>query len=175
MWIRRFGLLVLILPLLALLLVGCGGGNSTVFVVVTPTATSTPLPTATLVATATATPVPTGTISGPLGYPAGSMPALTVYAVSATNHNHYYYVHTSAGQMSYILRGVQAGTYHVLAYLTSDPTLRAGYSEAVPCGLAYGCDDHTLIDVVVQPGDHVTNISPNDWYAPPGTFPPPPT
>ena len=44
----------------------------------------------------------------------------------------------------------------------------------VPCGLQYGCNDHSLIDVVVPAGGQASGVDPADFYADPGTFPPNP-
>jgi hypothetical protein len=44
----------------------------------------------------------------------------------------------------------------------------------VPCGLKVGCTDHTLIDVTVVSGQITSGADPKDFYAEPGTFPPPP-
>jgi hypothetical protein len=41
----------------------------------------------------------------------------------------------------------------------------------VPCGVKYGCDEHTLIDVSVTAGNTGTGVDPYDYYADPGTFP----
>ena len=86
------------------------------------------------------------------------------------------YVTTKAGQASYTIDKLPPGTYHVVAYTVGGEgfpvAFAEGYTQAVPCGLATECANHTLIDVPVAPGGHVTKIDPRDGYAPPGTFPP---
>jgi hypothetical protein len=76
---------------------------------------------------------------------------------------------TASGDSSYQMT-LPAGTYYVVAY-TTDGMLSAGYTQAVPCGLSVACTDHSLIPVVVSTGSALTGISPQDWYAPPGSFP----
>jgi hypothetical protein len=41
----------------------------------------------------------------------------------------------------------------------------------VPCGVKYGCDDQTLMDMSVTAGNTTRGVDPNDCYADPGTFP----
>jgi hypothetical protein len=158
--------LLLVLPLLALTVLGCavgGGGSTTVTVVVTPT----PSP--------SATSAPAGTITGHLGYPASQIPPLVVYAISTTSSSVHFKVTTAQNQMTYSIPGVAPGTYHVVAYRIPDqPALRGGYSQFVLCGNAAGCPSHALVDVVVHAGETVGHVDPTDWYAPEGTFPPPP-
>jgi len=125
------------------------------------------------------TPAPpaTGSIAGNLMYPASGIPALRIVAFQLGTSN-YYHVDTSLGQSSYQLDGLPPGTYHVVAYTLAgggfNPGPVGGYSQMVPCGLQYGCDDHTLIDVVVTAGNVTMGVDPNDYYAPDGTFPPNP-
>ncbi len=125
-------------------------------------------------ATPTATPIPAGSIAGKLSYPAEQLPPLSIYAVDIANSAHFYSVTTAANQFTYTIPNVGPGTYHVIAYTQGSSALSGGYTKAVPCGLAYTCTDHTLIDVTVHAGENVTGIDPGDWYAPSGTFPPHP-
>jgi hypothetical protein len=87
----------------------------------------------------------------------------------------YYYADTAIGQGSYTIGNLPPGTYHVVAYVrpgggfNSGPA--GGYSQMVPCGLKYGCDDHSLIDVLVTGGAASAGVDPTDFYADPGTFP----
>jgi hypothetical protein len=48
------------------------------------------------------------------------------------------------------------------------------YSQAVPCGLAVGCDDHSLIEFQVNPGEATSGIDICDWTGVPGDVPLPP-
>jgi hypothetical protein len=118
-----------------------------------------------------------GSISGNLMYPASGIPALRIVATEVGTSN-YYHVDTVLGQSSYQIDHLPPGTYHVVAYVIPGGGfaggLSGGYSKMVPCGLAYGCNDHTLIDVVVTPGMVTTGVGPNDYYADAGTFPPNP-
>lgn len=162
---------LLILTIAAMLAIAsCSSGNATVTVVVT----STPVPTAT--PKPTATPIPTGSITGHLGYPSEFIPPLAIYAISTTSTGTHFHVDTAHNQTTYTIKGVKPGTYHVIAYLKPDqPALRGGYSQFVLCGLAASCPSHALVNVVVHPGETVKNVDPTDFYAPAGTFPPPPS
>lgn len=123
--------------------------------------------------------VATGSISGTLMYPAGGvgMPALRIVAFEV-GFPHFYHIDTALGQNTYQLDNLPPGTYRVLAYTLSGGGFNSGpiggYSQMVPCGLQYSCNDHTLIDVVVTAGHITTGVDPNDYYAPEGTFPPNP-
>ena len=123
-------------------------------------------------------------VTGRLSFPSEFIPPLRVVLFSITDGKAYY-VDTAANQAAYSLR-VPAGTYYVVSYvyegtagetgiapsytLTGGP-YAGGYTQMVPCGLAYGCEDHTLIPVTVGAGETAT-ADPGDWYAPEGTFPP---
>jgi hypothetical protein len=123
-----------------------------------------------------ATPVsPSGTggISGALNYPGSSIPPMHVVAFRYGSES-YTLVTTSAGQSTYEIDGLPAGTYWVIAYTIGGngfpDQLPGGYTRAVPCGLSVNCTDHTMLDVPVQAGAVTPNVNPWDWYAPPGTF-----
>lgn len=139
------------------------------------TAQATPPPTETPVPpTLTLSSAP-GSISGTLTYPADSMPALYVVAYGV-GVNRYQYIITQPGQTTYRIDNLPPGTWNIVAYTVGSGSfpggLAGGYTKAVPCGLAQECADHSLIDVVVSPAQHVTGIIPGDWFAPPGTYPP---
>lgn len=115
-----------------------------------------------------------GGIAGNLMYPASGLPALRIVAFQVGS-GRYYYTETSEGQSSYEMDNIPAGTYHVVAYVIPGASFSAGlpggYTKAVLCGLQAACSDHTLIDVVVAAGGVTSGVNPNDYYAPPGTFP----
>ncbi len=189
MRLLRFAITV---PLVLLLIAGCSAqsSNSTATPAANPTfnlkeivkatmdaltAQATPLPSAAPVtpsATVLSTP---GSIAGNLTYPADTMPALYVAALQVGTQA-YQYVITQPGQTTYEIKDLPAGTWNIVAYTVGGggfpAGLAGGYTKAVPCGLATECADHALIDVTVQPGQHVSGITPSDWYAPPGSFPP---
>jgi hypothetical protein len=175
---------LLLLVLSLILLLACNFGVSVPpIVTVTPTIAS---------AVPTVTPEPslsapaTGTITGKLSYPSEFIPPLRVVAFGLTDGKAYF-IDTAENQQEYSLQ-VPAGTYNVVSYLhegvpgntgqvdsyiPSGGPFAGGYTAMVPCGLAAGCDDHTLLPVTVSGGDTVT-ADPGDWYAPEGTFPPMP-
>ena len=143
-----------------------------------PTATCpacpTPEPTATPVvvtqAPETAIPVPTqrptGSISGKLGYPSETIPALRIVAFNTVT-GEYYWQNTVAKQSYYSFTELPEGTYHVLAYVIDDPskTFYAAYSNFVKCGMTTSCVDHNLIAVEVKAGQETKDVNPIDWYA----------
>ena len=114
-------------------------------------------------------PVTTGSIAGQLSYPSSFIPALAIVAFDANSAN-CYYINTSENQSTYHIDNIPTGTYYVVAY-TQDGALSAGYSYAVPCGLSVDCTDSSLIPVNVIVGQAANQINPQDWYAPPGSFP----
>lgn len=71
---------------------------------------------------------------------------------------------TVTDQRSYVIGGLPAGDYNVIAYQASGMHQARGYTKAVPCGLLASCRDHGLLPVVVHDGQSVTNVQPNDWY-----------
>jgi hypothetical protein len=113
-----------------------------------------------------------GTVTGNLSYPSEGVPALLIVAFDSLSLTPVASVDTAAGQSGYSLPLPQ-GVYVVVAY-TLDGQHAAGYSAAVLCGLSVDCTDHTLIPVPVAGGLAADGIDPADWYAPEGTFPPPP-
>src|ERR1700704_5350371 len=124
---------------------------------------------------------PTGSIEGAISYPAEVAPPVAVYAV-ATDGSRFVYVEKTtygmpvteaeASGSTYRLLGIEPGDYFVLAAIR-DPKLlpvtsgsrseafrrfNGGYTKIVQCGLAVGCNDHTLVAVHVAPGVTVTGI-----------------
>jgi len=110
-----------------------------------------------------------GSIAGNLSYPSSFIPAQTVVAFDV-NSQSYYYVMTAENQSTYQIDNLPAGNYYVVTY-TQDGSLSAGYSQAVLCGLSAECTDHSLVSVPVTSGQVTNNINPQDWYAPPNSFP----
>jgi hypothetical protein len=117
-----------------------------------------------------------GFISGHLSYPSDFIPPLRIVAWSVADGS-YYYLDTPLNTFEYTLE-VPAGTYNVIAYVIPAEGLPSdyagGYTQMVPCGLSYGCDDHSLIPVTVEAGSTASNIDPGDWYATAPAFPPMP-
>lgn len=111
-----------------------------------------------------------GSIQGVLGYPAGGIPELEVYAFDAMDEKKFYMIQTKANQTEFVIEGVNPGKYHVVAY-TKDAALSGAYSKMVPCGLSVDCKDHSMIDVMVQAGEVTSKVEVKDWYAPEGSFP----
>jgi hypothetical protein len=110
-----------------------------------------------------------GTIRGHLSYPSEYLPAQRIVAFDVATMAAVADVTTVEGHGEYEL-SVPAGNYFIVAY-TLDGGIPAGYSQMVPCGLLASCTDHSLIPVHVDAGAVVEDINPQDWYAPPGSFP----
>jgi hypothetical protein len=126
------------------------------------------------------------TIAGKLSYPSEFLPPMRVVLFSVPNGKAYF-VDTAKGQGQFSLN-VPAGTYYLVSYpyegtagntgqvdsyMLDGGPFAGGYTQMVPCGLAFGCDDHTLLPITVAEGQTAT-ADPGDWYAPEGTFPPMP-
>jgi len=181
-------LLVLIPILIALL--ACNFAYSKIPVTLTEISASDPSPIPPQ-ATFTFIPEPNstqliGTVTGQLSYPSEFLPPMRVVLFSLTDKKAYF-VDTAKGQAQFSLN-VPAGTYYLVSYpyegtagntgqvdsYTLDGgSYAGGYTQMVPCGLAAGCDDHTLLSITVTESQTV-NADPGDWYAPEGTFPPMP-
>jgi hypothetical protein len=104
----------------------------------------------------------TGAISGNILFQDGEPPGLRVVAFN-TDTTYWYWVFTRAGQSAYSLAELPPGTYHVVAY--TDDGQAAGHASS----------NHTLIDVLVKPGETTQGIDINDWDAPADSFPDDPT
>ena len=117
-----------------------------------------------------------GVISGDhLEYPASGLPAMTIYAVSASNPHSFCSVKTSLDQRTYSISGIPAGTYHVLAYRQTGVGVPGGYTKYVLCGNQPPCSDHSLVNITIKDGQQLTGINPNDYYGWKGPGPPEPT
>lgn len=108
------------------------------------------------------------TITGKLSYPSEFLQSMRVGSFSLTDGKAYF-VDTAKGQIEFTM-DVPAGTYYVVSYpydgiagntgqadsytLDGGP-FAVGYTQMVPCGLAYGGDDHTLLPVPVTEGQTV--------------------
>jgi hypothetical protein len=125
-----------------------------------------------------------GSIMGSVGYPAGVLPAQTIYAIT-TGGSRFYTLETAFGQRTYTMLGVAPGDYFVFSITTnflpgqasssarsqSGYRFPAGYTKAVPCGLSIACSDHTPISVHVAGGATTSGVDPVDWYGPNDSFP----
>lgn len=178
-------------PLAALLLlqsiaVACIGGPPPA---VTPTPTTapsaTPSPTIAARRVCPATQQLAGAIEGRIAYPAEGLPALAIYAIRVDG-GAYRVLHTAPVRearpnIEYAMLAVEPGTYVVVAYPVDERgaarpgPLAGSYTPAVACGLTASCKDHAPIRVVVRAGERTRGVDVLDWYAPEGTFPPPPS
>jgi len=179
-------LLVLIPILIALL--ACNFAVSKIPVTPTEISASDPSPIPHQ-ATFTFTPEPNstqliGTVTGQLSYPSEFLPPTRVVLFSLSDKKAYF-VDTAKGQAQFSLN-VPAGAYYLVSYpyegtagntgqvdsyTLAGGSYAGGYTQMVPCGLAAGCNDHTLLPITVTESQTI-NADPGDWYAPEGTFPP---
>ncbi|MFA6532569.1 MAG: hypothetical protein WCT22_01050 [Patescibacteria group bacterium] len=111
-----------------------------------------------------------GKITGSLGYPSEGIPELTVYAFDTLDQKKYFTVDTQVNQNSFTITNVDPGSYFVVAY-PKKYDASGSYTKAVPCGLSVECTDHTMIDVIVNPGETASGVEVRDWYAPLDAFP----
>ena len=109
-----------------------------------------------------------GIIEGEISYPAGGMPAMTIYFLR-TDGSQRFALETEEGWNHYS-NELPVGDYYVFARVTGDESESGGgYTEAAVCDLT--CEDHTLIQVNIEEGKALREINILDWYAPAGTFP----
>jgi hypothetical protein len=109
-----------------------------------------------------------GVIEGEISYPAGGMPAMTIYFLR-TDGSQRFALETEEGWDHYA-NELPAGDYYVFARVTGDESdSGGGYTAAAVCGL--DCEDHTLVQVNIEEGKALRDINILDWYAPAGTFP----
>jgi hypothetical protein len=111
-----------------------------------------------------------GVIEGHINYPANGNPAIEIY-FQPVDGGEQQMMQTEKGWTEYA-KSVPAGTYHVFARVQGDTSASGGgYTQAVICGLQANCDDHALLEVVVEEGRAKRDVNLSDWYAPAGSFP----
>lgn len=113
--------------------------------------------------------IPFGQVTGTLMFPSEVYPtdlqvcAENIY-LGVTECTDDFVIGARTGLYEYTLE-VEGGDYYFYAFSASyDPSYYAYYSEFVECGMSVDCDDHTPIEVHVDPGDYVTGIDASDWY-----------
>jgi hypothetical protein len=111
-----------------------------------------------------------GVIEGHINYPANGNPAVEIY-FQPVDGGEQQMMQTEKGWTEYS-KSVPAGTYYVFARVQGDTSESGGgYTQAVMCGLQANCDDHALLEVVVEEGRARRDVNLSDWYAPAGSFP----
>lgn len=111
-----------------------------------------------------------GVIEGEINYPANGNPAVDIY-FQKIDSSERYVMSTERGWTQYS-NAIPVGSYHVFARVSGDTSdSGGGYTEAVICGLHTDCNDHSLVEVVVEEGRAARNANLFDWYAPAGSFP----
>ncbi len=116
-----------------------------------------------------------GGLGGKLSYPSEFIPPLTIVAYQVVNGEMtgtIYWQDTDTNQTTYRFESLPQSNYYVVAYMQDyDNDMAAGYTEAVLCGLSVDCENHSLMEVEVWPGEVTEDIDLLDWYAPAGTYP----
>jgi hypothetical protein len=168
--------IVVLLVVLGLLSAACGTGepapdlDSIVQATFDALTAQAPPPTSTPEPVAEEPPVQLGGIAGQLGYPSSFIPSMYVVVFEVGGQN-YYHIITNLNDTTYLIGNLPPGDYYVVAYPADNTSYPGGYSQAVPCGLAANCTDHSLIPVTVIGGQVTQGANPTDFYAPEGTFP----
>ncbi|TAK14067.1 MAG: carboxypeptidase regulatory-like domain-containing protein [Anaerolineae bacterium] len=112
-----------------------------------------------------------GTVSGRVCYPSSGIPPMTLY-LSDPAQAILISLDIAQNQSEYTT-DVPPGSYTAFAWLP-DFSYGGSYSQAVPCGLSVGCEDHSLIQFNVAAGASTTGIDVCDWYGAPDSVPLPP-
>ena len=102
-------------------------------------------------------------------YPSEYIPGMKIVAFEKDGSS-WYWIISPAYSSEYTIENLPPGVYYVVAY-NLEFDIAGGYTKAVICGLTDGCNDHTLVDVVVESGQTTYGIDPWDWYAGPGAYP----
>ena len=96
------------------------------------------------------------------------MPAMTIYFLR-TDGSQRFALGTEEGWTHYV-NEIPAGKYHVFARVSGDESgSGGGYTEAAVCEMM--CEDHALVEVLIEEGKSTREVNVLDWYAPTGTFP----
>ena len=112
----------------------------------------------------------TGGISGNLSYPSEGIPPQLVVAFNVDT-GFYYWVLTEQNQATYQIDNLPVGAYNVISYLMPDGSLVGTYDQFYLCGLQQGCNDYTMVDVIVKAGQVTPNINPGNWYGDAKNYP----
>ncbi len=100
-------------------------------------------------------------LNGKLCYPSDYIPSMVVY-LKEINTNQTYTLATKQNQKQFSFANIPLGNYFAYAY-TVDKA-HGGYTNAVPCGLSYECQDHSLINIELKGQPFHDTISICDWY-----------
>lgn len=118
-------------------------------------------------------PDPAGRIEGSLSYPSQALPPDLIACAQDVGTGEAFCTHERMNDVrfkygiGYQIR-VPPGTYHVYLSVpeTAGPNYRGWWTEYARCGIAPPCDrsENDILDVVVQAGEVVTGVDPEDWY-----------
>lgn len=112
----------------------------------------------------------TGTVEGSICFPSEGIPPMNLFfLLEGTGQVTVFPV--TQNQTSYNVE-LPAGTYSAFAWLP-DYSFGGSYSQAVPCGLAAECTDHSLILFSVTGDSTTSGVNVCDWYGGEGSVPKP--
>lgn len=112
----------------------------------------------------------TGRVSGQICYPSERIPPMTLYLIAAGGA--VTTLDTVANQVRYQI-DLPPGEYIAFAWV-EEYQLGGIYSQAVVCGLAEPCDDHSPARIPVSAGGTAANIDLCDWAFTASSLPVPP-
>lgn len=111
-------------------------------------------------------------MNGSLCYPSEYIPAMTVY-LKSTKSGKIYKLVTKEDQKFFKFSNIPYGEYCCYAY-TLDKTVTdidgnknkasCGFTKAVVCGLSVDCNDHTLINFIIDKNIYKDTLSVCDFY-----------
>jgi hypothetical protein len=113
--------------------------------------------------------IKTGEINGVLCYPSEYIPSMNVYLQDNITGK-IYKLTTKENQREFKFKNILYGEYIAYAYPVEDllngagTKIGGGYTNAVPCGLTYKCNDHSLIKININSKIHYNTISICDFY-----------
>jgi hypothetical protein len=110
----------------------------------------------------------TGTVEGSICYPSEGIPPMNLFFLLEGSGQVSVFP-VAQNQSTYSVE-LPAGTYSAFAWLP-DYSIGGSYSQAVPCGLAAECSDHSLIQFAVTGGQTVNGVDVCDWYGGEGSVP----
>jgi hypothetical protein len=104
-----------------------------------------------------------GTVEGSICYPSEGIPSMTAYFENV-NTLEVYPLDIAENQSSFSI-DLPTGDYIAMAWLPGF-SYGGSYSEMVPCGLQFGCEDHTPIVFTVFAEAVTAGVDICDWYGP---------
>ena len=111
-----------------------------------------------------------GTITGSLTFPSEGIPAdMMVHAVNLDTGKEYTTMEQLKGSeytygVGYSIE-VPAGRYNVYGMTSQMSGTKAYYNKFITCGMSVECTDTSKIEVTVEAGENVADITVGDWWS----------